>query len=264
MRYKYKASLIIAVYKRVDFLELVFKSIEKQTFRDFEIIVAEDDCSPTVMAFIEQKREHCSFDIKHISQADEGFRKNRLLNKALAAAEGEYAVFIDGDCVLHKDFMKEHMQTANPDTCLFGRRVMLDSDTSETLIKSKDFNQLSIFKLWFTKTRHKECAIHLPFQISKRKTGVLGCNFSVLKEKMIQINGFDEDFERPLYGEDTDIARRLSLIGIKLKCSKFQTIQYHLHHALKGRDEDWKISGELYSKKVREGKSICENGYIKR
>ena len=264
MRYKYKASLIVAVYKRVDFLELVFKSIEQQTFKNFELIIAEDDCSPDVKAFIDKKRESCSFEIKHITQADKGFRKNRLLNKALAAAEGEYTVFIDGDCILHKDFLKEHMQGAKPDVCLFGRRVMLDSETSEKLIKSKDFKLLSLFKLLFTKTTHLECAIHLPFLISRRKSGVLGCNFSVLKEKMIQINGFDEDFERPLYGEDTDIARRLSLIGVKLKCSKFQTLQYHLHHALKGRNDDWKISEELYLKKVSEGKSFCENGYIKR
>lgn len=264
MKYKYKASLIIAVYKRVDFLELVFKSIEKQTFKDFEVIVAEDDCSSDVMAFIEEKRKNFLFDIKHISQVDDGFRKNKLLNKALSSVEGEYIVFIDGDCILHKDFMKEHMQKAKPNVCRFGRRVMLDAKTSSELIKSKDLTKLSIFKLYFTKTRHKECAIHLPFTILNGKRGVLGCNFSVLKEKMIQINGFDEDFERPLYGEDTDVARRLSLIGVELKCTKFNTIQYHLHHEMKGREADWKISGELYAKKVSEGKSFCENGYIKK
>lgn len=261
---KYKTSIIVAVYKRVDFLELVFKSIEQQTFNDFELIIAEDDCSSEVKAFIDSKRMQCSLEIKHITQADKGFRKNRLLNKALDAAEGEYLVFIDGDCILHKDFLKEHMQHSNPNVCLFGRRVMLDLETSDKLIKRKDFNLLSFFNLLFSKAKHLECAIHLPFLISKRKSGIRGCNFSVLKEKMIQINGFDEDFERPLYGEDTDIARRLSLFGVKLKCSKFQTLQYHLHHETKGRGDDWKVSRELYSKKVSEGKSFCKNGLIKK
>jgi glycosyltransferase involved in cell wall biosynthesis len=261
---KYKASLVVAVYKQVDFLELVFKSIEQQTFRNFELIIAEDDCSPDVKAFIDKKRECCSLDIKHITQADKGFRKNRLLNKAIAAAEGEYLVFIDGDCILHKDFLKEHMQHAKPEICLFGRRVMLDADTSEKLIESKDFNLLSIFKLLFTKTKHIECAIHLPFSFSLRKSGVRGCNFSVLKEKMIQINGFDEDFETPFFGEDTDVQRRLKLINVKLKCSKFQTIQYHLHHGSTSRRDVWKISEDLYLKKVSEGKSFCDNGCIKK
>ena len=71
---KYKASLIIAVYKRVDFLELIFRSLQKQTFRDFEIIVAEDDISSEVKKFIKTQQKTCEFKIKHISQADKGFR----------------------------------------------------------------------------------------------------------------------------------------------------------------------------------------------
>lgn len=261
---KNKVSLIIAVYKRVDFLELIFKSLENQTFRDFQVIIAEDDCSPMVKSFVEEKEKNFPFEIKHISQEDNGFRKNILLNKAMRIADGEYLIFIDGDCILDKNFVKDHVKNAKPNVCLFGRRVMLDAKTSERLVKTKDLKYLSFIKLLFTKTTHLESAIRFPFFISWRKNGVLGCNFSVFKDKMIKINGFDEDFTRPLFGEDTDIERRLTLIGVKLKCSKFQTIQYHLHHPTKDRDEDWKISGELYERKVKEGKSVCDNGYIKR
>jgi glycosyltransferase involved in cell wall biosynthesis len=261
---KYKASLIVAVYKRVDFLELIFKSIEQQTFKDFELIIAEDDSSKEVDNFINKYKNIQSLKIKKVSQEDNGFRKNKILNKAISLAEGEYLVFVDGDCILHKDFMKEHMEHSSPGLCLFGRRVMLDSDTSEKLMESKDFKLLSFSRLLFSKAKHIECAIHLPFLISRRISGVLGCNFSVFKEKMLEINGFDEDFKRPLYGEDTDVARRLSLIGVEMKCSKFQTLQYHLHHAMKGRSGDWEISRSLYMKKVREGKFFCENGYVKK
>jgi GT2 family glycosyltransferase len=261
---KNKVSLIIAVYKRVDFLELIFKSIEKQTFRDFQVIIAEDDCSPIIKKFLDEKEKNFPFQIKHISQKDDGFRKNILLNKALRIADSEYLIFIDGDCILDKNFVKDHIKNARHDVCLFGRRVMLDAKTSENLVKTKNFKLLSFMKLLFTKTNHLESAIRLPFLISRRKSGVLGCNFSIFKDNMIKINGFDEDFTRPLYGEDTDVARRLSLIGVKLQCSKFQTIQYHLHHSTKDRDEDWKISGELYERKVKEGKSECDNGYVKR
>ena len=263
MRYASSASLIIAVYKRVDFLELIFQSIEKQSYRDFEIIVAEDDCSPSVKEFVKHWQAKSSFVIKHINQVDEGFRKNKLLNKALSSAQSDYLVFIDGDCILHKDFLKEHMLLAKPNDCLFGRRVMLDAMTTEKMIKTKSIDQLSFFRLLFSKTRHLENAIHFPFLLSYRKSGVLGCNFSVFKEKLIEINGFDEDFQRPLYGEDTDIERRLRLIGVQIKNTKFKTIQYHLHHEMKDRDEDWIISGQLYQKKVNEGKSFCDNGYIK-
>jgi glycosyltransferase involved in cell wall biosynthesis len=263
MKHTIKASLIIAVYKRVDFLELVFQSIEKQTFKDFEIIIAEDDCCTSVQAFVDKWRKISSLRIKHVSQTDSGFRKNKVLNKALGQAEGEFTVFIDGDCILHQDFLKEHMKLVKPNVCLFGRRVMLDADTSKELIKSKKINQLSFFRLLFTKSRHVESAIHLPFLLSQRKRGMLGCNFSVLKQNLIDINGFDEDFETPLFGEDTDVARRLNLFGVQLRCSKFQTIQYHLHHEMKDRDADRIISSKLYEEKVNQGESFCVNGYMK-
>jgi len=263
MSFKNKASLIIAVYKRIDFLELIFLSLEKQTFRNFEIVIAEDDCSPLVSDLINRWQKKCSFAIKHISQEDTGFRKNIILNKALAATEGEYCVFIDGDCILHKDFMKEHIQLASPDRCLFGRRVMIDKTTAENVIANKDLQSLSFRKLMFTDSRHLECAIHLPFCISRKKSGLLGCNFSVLKKRLVEINGFDEDFLRPLFGEDTDIERRLSLLGLEMKCTKFRTIQYHFHHELNDRAQDWKTSSKMYQEKVKEGAIFCKNGLIK-
>lgn len=37
-----KISLIISIYDKYDFLYLVLKSIENQTFKNFEVILAED------------------------------------------------------------------------------------------------------------------------------------------------------------------------------------------------------------------------------
>ena len=37
-----KISLIISVYKRTDFLDLVLHSVALQTFKDFEVIIGED------------------------------------------------------------------------------------------------------------------------------------------------------------------------------------------------------------------------------
>ena len=37
-----KASVIISFYNRLDYLKLVLAGFERQTFRDFEIIIADD------------------------------------------------------------------------------------------------------------------------------------------------------------------------------------------------------------------------------
>ncbi len=47
-----KVSLIISYYKNEKNLALIFLSLAKQSEKDFEVIVAEDDCNPTTQSFI--------------------------------------------------------------------------------------------------------------------------------------------------------------------------------------------------------------------
>ena len=80
---------------------------------------------------------------------------------------------------------------------------------------------------------------------------------------MIAINGFDEDFTRPFYGEDTDIERRLRLLGIRVVCTRYATIQYHLFHDVGDRSDAWKVSETLYIKKLSVNSMRCANGVVK-
>ena len=258
-------SLIIAVYKRTDFLTLVMQSVANQSCRSFEVIIAEDDDWPEMAAFIAKAREKYDFAIKHVFHADRGFRKNKILNEAIRASEGKLLVFIDGDCILHRHFLKEHLRMARPDTCLFGRRVGLDPATTEKLIQQKKPIGLSFWKLLLTKSRRIGDGIYLPFSICLRKTGLWGCNFSIAREVLVKINGFDEDFEKPFGGEDDDVERRLRLIGIKLKCTRFQTVQYHMYHEVgESRRQDWLAEGQyMVQQKVAEGAWYCKNGLSK-
>ena len=43
-------------------------------------------------------------------QEDQGFRKSRILNQAIAHADGEYLVFLDGDCIASPDYLKRHLE----------------------------------------------------------------------------------------------------------------------------------------------------------
>jgi len=52
---------------------------------------------------------------------------------------------------------------------------------------------------------------------------------------MLKINGFDERYEAPSIGEDSDIQFRLELAGIKIKSLNNAAVQYHLYHKLQER-----------------------------
>ncbi len=260
-----RVSLIIAVYKRVDFLGLVLTSVENQSFRNMEVIIAEDDQSDDIRNFILSKTEAFPFRIKHVNQEDRGFRKNRVLNKAILASEGEHLIFIDGDCILHKKFIEAHVKRLKPGLCLFGRRAMLSRRLTTKLIHSGNIKGLSVFTMLLTKTRCLESGIYVPWIPSFRKFGVKGCNFSLSRDLMYKINGFDEDFESIFGGEDTDVERRLRLIDTEFLCIKFKAVQYHLYHeGREGREESWETEGKaFYQKKIDEELPFCKNGLLR-
>lgn len=255
-------SLIIAVYRRADFLELVLDSIETQSYRDLEIVIAEDDESESIQELVRKRSRLSPFSILHVHQPDRGFRKNRILNRAVLASRGKHLIFIDGDCILHPKFVEEHVRRARTATCLFGRRAFLSEKLTEKLLRSRSIHGVSPFSMLLTKTRHLEDGIYAPWLPSFRTFGVKGCNFSLGRELLYRINGFDEDFEKPFGGEDTDIERRLRLIDASFRCTKFKTVQYHLHHGgREGRKTAWQNEGaDFYQKKVDERRALCVNG----
>ncbi len=258
-----KISLIVAVYERVDFLRLVLESIRRQTFRDFEVIIAEDGCSDKVAALVAAYQGRGEVVVTHLTQEDVGFRKARILNRAVSESRGDFLVFIDGDCILHRYFLGRYARRARENLCLFGRRVMLGRTITESLIAQGEAYTLHLFRVLVSKSRKKEEAIYGPFLPTRRKKGVLGCSFCVSRDKMVAINGFDEDFTHPYYGEDTDVERRLRLMGVGVVCTRYATIQYHLFHNAGDRSGAWAISEALYRKKTLMHSTWCANGIIK-
>ncbi len=258
-----RLSLIIAVYKNIPALDLILRGLEKQSFKDFEVIVAEDNEGLEMHHFIKNAQKQYGYPIKHISQPDNGFQKNKALNKSVAAAAAGYLVFIDGDCIPHKYFLKAHFDNRHEGYALFGRRVMLSKELTNYLFQHKKLESLSISNLIIKGCKRLDSALYLPFLPATihQSSSIWGCNWSIHKKDLIAVNGFDEDFVLPGYGEDTDIEWRLFRTGIKLKKIKNKAIQYHLKH--KENYADTLENEKLMLKKQAEGKFFCENGLSK-
>ena len=94
-----------------------------------------------------------------------------------------------------------------------------------------------------------------------KRIGLLGCNFSIFKDDLIKINGFNEDYIYPGIGEDSDIEWRLHQHGINNKNIKFIAIEYHLYH--QSTYTQSKFNLQIF-KDTKENKlSICSNGLEK-
>src|SRR5690606_13931499 len=232
----------------INYLQLVLAGLEIQSHKNFEVIIADDGSNKDTVAEIEKFGKTFPYRLTHIWQEDKGFRKNRVLNKAIAAAAADYLIFIDGDCVPHSEFVIEHLNYKDERICLTGRRVNLSERVTNqlTVEKVKDkFLQnyaLLIEDGIFGKSFDVEKGFYFRNRILRRffnmkKRGILGCNFSIHKKDLLNINGFDERYEAPSIGEDSDIQFRLELTGVQIKSLNNIAVQYHLYHKLQERPQ---------------------------
>lgn len=241
-----KCSLIISVYNDIKTLLLIFEALKVQTEKDFEVLIADDGSSKDFVEGVKKLISEAPFKVLHIWHEDKGWRKEIILNKAIVASSTEYLIFIDGDCIPHKKFIKEHLRFAAYGKVVAGRRVMLsqkitEAITPELIASGKLHSYILPRILWAglkKEVRHAEEAIRLTngflrhFFLEERWEGLLGCNFSIYKDDLLEINGFDERFLAPSIGEDTDIEARLNRIGIYSKVERHALTVYHKYHKL--------------------------------
>jgi len=268
-----KTSLIIAIYDNIQFLKVILDSLNYQTEKDFEVIIAEDGENAAVKEFIENYNFNQPW--QHLTHKDEGWRKNRAMNMAIRAAKSDWLIFIDGDCVLHPRFIEMHLRYAGENCILAGKRVKLDEPSSQLLYEKssniKLMQALLLRKLFFGKgkIRNIEEGIFVSpnglfgFIPKIRKLNNLkGCNMSFSKNAIYAINGFDEDYILPAIGEDFDLTWRFTAAGFKYKSVRNLAVQYHLYHP-----ENWVDTEEnmkICRKNQLENKFVCENGLHKK
>lgn len=261
-------SIIISTYKHLDNLELLFLGLEKQQFKDFEVIVAEDDAAAETVDFLRQVKEKYFFPIQHVSQEDKGFRKCKILNKALTIAQGEKIVFLDSDCIPHRKLTEEYNKNIKKNVFCSGRRVMLTEKISNKLKKTNNLKLLQWLNLFLCGCTRLKYGLYIPWYPKKRGKkirGVLGCNMGGMKQDLMAINGFDEDYELPTVGEDTDLQWRLEKSGIKIQIISNNVIVYHLYHKLihdSNSIEQIKNRQNMYHKQ-EVGCFFCKNGVTK-
>lgn len=266
-----KVSVIVAVYKDVESLSLIIAALKCQTYKNFEVIIAEDGENPQMREYVERITD---LDVKHTTQEDIGVRKARSQNNGIVASSGEYLIFIDGDCIPYTTFVEAHVALAENGTVLSGRRVNLSESLTQK-IKSGTLDIIDIEKqlykyigLAFEKNSKYEYGIYLSpkgwlysllSKLRKRNTSILGCNFSCFRADMIALNGFDEGYGETSLSDDTDLDWRFRAAGLSIKSCKNVANQFHLWHTYNERD-----IGSFYWKKMVENQKnsryICEAG----
>jgi glycosyltransferase involved in cell wall biosynthesis len=266
------ASLIISFYNNLGYLKLLLAALETQTEKNFEVIIADDGSDTKILPDLEKLFSQSSLNIIHIWQPDFGFRKNKILNKAILRAKNEYLIFIDGDCVPHPAFIHEHMFASERNTVLTGRRVNLSETFTKELSPEnirEGYLQKNFKKLVRDGIQGDSFDVEKGFYITSRffrnlfnnkYRGILGCNFSAFKSDFLAINGFDERYQAPSIGEDSDVQYRFELLHKKIKSLNNIAVQYHLYHPIQPREQK---NLDLFEQVKQAGKAYTSYGINK-
>lgn len=258
------STLIITTYNWPAALNLVLLSVQKQSVLPTEVIIADDGSKEETKNLIEKFQKIFSIPLLHVWHPDEGFKLAEIRNKAICKAKGEYIIQIDGDIILHCNFIKNHLEQSKPKTFLTGSRVWLNEDVS---LKSQ--KTLNINFNWLSKgIKNRVNAMYIPYlspffnnstlDVKEAVERVRGCNMSFWKKDLIAVNGYDEDMIG--WGrEDSEISVRLVHNNIKKERIKFGAIQYHQYHPINSR-EGLNKNDVILEETIKNKKKKCVNG----
>jgi GT2 family glycosyltransferase len=248
----------------------VLLALERQTVRDFGLVIADDGSSAETRAVVARARAAGVRPVTHVWQPNRGFRKCRSLNRAVAAATAAYLVFLDGDSLPRRDFLQRHLELAKPRTYLAGRLVRFDRELStrigEEEIRSGAFERRSfLWREWrrghlLQKPQYAFMPAALGRLLFRRDGGSwTGANCSAWRSDILAVNGFDE---RLSYGsEDSDLGWRLELSGVRRRSVRYQAPAFHLDHDRAYRDEAAMARNRaLAEESLRLGAARCYHG----
>jgi len=273
-----KVSVIVPTYNRPEALRLCLLSLSRQIRLPDEVLVADDGSGSETARVVAEfaGSAACRFELRHVWQEDDGFRKPRILNETVRQSCGDFLVFIDGDCMAHREFVRSHLLSAAPGVIASGKRVDLGSRLTERVLQSgRPLTAISVrlvLDSLFSDTRKAEESLRITNPLLRRllhrddisDDGVWGCNFSLHRELFYTINGCDEDF---LDGsiEDNDLGIRVLNSGGRIASVRALAVVFHLWHrsTWSFANEKFHSNREILRRRIEQKEPRCVNGIVR-
>ncbi|MDC7993955.1 glycosyltransferase family 2 protein [Altibacter sp. HG106] len=257
-------SIIISTYNSEAWLQKVLWGYNNQTYRNFEVVIADDGSKAATKELLDAMREELFYPIIHVWHEDRGFQKSQILNKSILKCSAPYIIMSDGDCIPRKDFVEQHVKFRELGYFLSGGYFMLPMDISEAIGKEDIYAERCFDVQWL-----KEQGLPSSFKNNKLSAGATrasllntitptnaswnGHNASGWKEDILAVNGFDERMQYG--GQDRELGERLINYGIHSKQIRYNAVVIHLDHPRGYKNEESIAKNNAIRKETREGGS---------
>ncbi|MDG2538630.1 glycosyltransferase family 2 protein [Dyella jiangningensis] len=264
-----KVSVVVITYNWPEALERVLDGLARQITLPYEVIIADDGSGAATAEVIARRAAAFPVPLRHQWQDDLGFRAARARNRGIAASRGDYIILLDGDMLVHPQFIADHLMLAERGYFLQGGRLKATPEESRRLLAGGK----PVFAPWvkanfdeFDGTR-RLYAFRAPWlarwKARSRNGGrVMSCNMSFWRDDLLRVNGFDERMEG--YGaEDRELAARLENAGVRRRALKWCALAVHLWHDSRSPPDVDDMSlpnNRLFFATRNEGIRRCERG----
>ena len=234
-----RITLIAITHQRPDALALLLRGLARQSRPADEVIVSEDGESPETRACVARATPGFPSPLLHLAQPHRGARMSRVRNLGLAAAGGDYVVFIDGDEIPARHFVADHAAFARPGAFTQGSRVLAGPRATARML-DRGALDLSPLAPDLDRRRHllRAPALWPLFARPNRSArGLKSCNLAFWREDLLRLNGFEERLEG--WGlEDLDLCARAYHLGLWRRDLRLGAGLIHLWHGPPGRLAD--------------------------
>jgi glycosyltransferase involved in cell wall biosynthesis len=233
-------SLVVSTYEAPDSLEAVLRALADQSDERFDVVVADDGSGPATGEVVNRARVTFGERLVHAWQPDEGFRVARARNLGALHAPGDFLVFLDGDCVPRRHFVRATRACALEGWFIVGRRFELrEALTQRVQRKRLPIQRWSILR-WRRYADGDFANLGYLTPRDRRKVGRESvpefvphnnayCCIGVSRTDFAAVNGYEMRYEG--WGEeDVDLAVRLRNLGLRAGHAGPQATVFHLWH----------------------------------
>ena len=230
-------------------MALVLHGLFKQSLPASQIVIADDGSTSDTKVVIDRWRTW-GLPVRHCWHEDKGFRKTVIMNQALSLVSSDLTIFLDGDCIPSRDFVRDHCQLTTSGSVCAGPRILSDQRLTSELESSEPDPQS---KTWFDRSLWAKASDLLTRKVNRlgplvrlpdgfwrrcqpdRWQLVRGCNFSAPTGAIIAAGGFEEAMTG--WGlEDSELAVRLINNGLTIKNTRYACAVLHLWHKSESRE----------------------------
>jgi glycosyltransferase involved in cell wall biosynthesis len=233
-------SVVLSTYEAPEALDAVLRALADQSDSRFEVIVADDGSGPATREVVERWGSTLGDHLTHVWQPDKGFRAARTRNLGALRAQGQFLVFLDGDCVPRRHFVRATLASARPGWFIVGRRFELDHAFTERVLRERlPIHRWSVLR-WRPYADGDFANLDYLLPRDRRKVGRRSvpefvphndayCCIGVSAFDFAAVNGYDMRYEG--WGEeDVDLAFRLRRHGLRAGHAGARATVFHLWH----------------------------------